>query len=89
MAGDRVTPPEQPLVITAPTHGRPVEPHSMRFRAAFAAIARTRLSRAAALAIVALTIAAALAISLAATMTAATRAAFLPKAALAVVAAAR
>jgi hypothetical protein len=39
MAGDRVTPPEEPLVITAPTHGRPVEPHGFKFRAAYALLA--------------------------------------------------
>jgi hypothetical protein len=40
VAGDRVTPPpDEPLVITAPTHGRPVEPHGFRFRVAYAVLA--------------------------------------------------
>jgi hypothetical protein len=39
VAGDRVTPPEEPLVITAPIHGRPVEPHGLKFRAAYALLA--------------------------------------------------
>jgi hypothetical protein len=41
VASDRLTPPpaEDPLVITAPTHGRPVEPHGVRFRVAYAVLA--------------------------------------------------
>ena len=41
MARDSVNPPpaEEPLVITAPTHGRPVEPHGNRFRIAYAVLA--------------------------------------------------
>jgi hypothetical protein len=36
-----MTPPQQeePLVITAPTHGRHVEPHGLKFRAAYAVLA--------------------------------------------------
>jgi hypothetical protein len=41
VARDSLTPPpaEEPLVITAPTHGRPVEPHGVRFRVAYALLA--------------------------------------------------
>jgi hypothetical protein len=41
VAGDQLTQPpaEEPLVITAPPLGRPVEPHGMRFRAAYALLA--------------------------------------------------
>jgi hypothetical protein len=41
MAGDqlRPPPPEEPLVITAPSVGRPIEPHGVRFRFAYAILA--------------------------------------------------
>ena len=41
MASDSLTPPpaEEPLVITAPPHGRRVEPHGFRFRVAYAVLA--------------------------------------------------